>query len=721
MDTNSSGAPRLESGARISVEHGRERLIRWEVLNDEERGEALRSHVDAENRYVDESFEALGVTSIAQVLKDEMMATLVDYDSVGGVSGAWSYFTRHSADGRAPSHWRYLTAQGKGSAQLLLDESAQANGGEVSLGTLEVSDNEKLLAVTLDFNGSDKYLLEIRDVNTGAVICFTPEVGQTVLFNSDSSGVYYTRHDGQMRDAYLYFRSFAGSGWVGDEREMYFEQDARYSLGIGVSADKKWVIASSVMSDGDASWLIYRGASDGGELLSLAGRSEEFEASSVDVAEGRVYILSTIGDGEFNAFTAEIDLRAGMSGGLLAPSNSWQSCLKLKEGWVLEGMSVFEGVTAFEIRVGAILRSFIARRGADGMHGAVEELGSAGVIGSQELGDNLEYKVSSIQIIQEGFHPTQTYLAHLNVSGEGPIVSKYELVDTLPIPGFDASRYSSEVVWAESFDRVMIPMAIVKPVGRGIIGTQLFVYGAYGDPYSLEYAASLAALADRGIATAVGFVRGGGEFGRKWYRAARADRKFVTIEDTLACARKLAGMGLGNIDGSAIVIRGGSAGGIAAGGALNAAPNRFAGAVLEVPFVDNLHVMSDASAPLTVGEYVEWGNPVASESEWLNMYRWSVVDNVINAPVYPPVLTTAGLWDTRVGVWEPAKLVLALREGGNLRSWLRTSVDSGHLASSSFATHFKQSSEMSAFVLWSILSREWELTHELVELLERVS
>ena len=290
----------------------------------------------------------------------------------------------------------------------------------------------------------------------------------------------------------------------------------------------------------------------------------------------------------------------------------------------------------------------------------------------------------------------------------------------MPIPGFDPSKYASEVVWAESFDGVLIPMAVVKPVGREIIGSQLYVYGAYGDPYSLEYAASLAALADRGVVTAVGFVRGGGEFGRKWYRDGRAERKFVSIEDTLACAKKLAGLGLGGMDGSAIVIRGGSAGGITAGGALNAQPNRFAGAVLEVPFVDNLHTMSDSEAALTIGEYVEWGNPVASEKEWLDIAKWSVVDNVIAAPVYPPVLCTAGFWDTRVGVWEPAKLVLALREGGNVDSWLRCSVDAGHLSSSSFAKYFEESAENAAFVLWALGRRKWELTHELAALLEEV-
>ena len=95
------------------------------------------------------------------------------------------------------------------------------------------------------------------------------------------------------------------------------------------------------------------------------------------------------------------------------------------------------------------------------------------------------------------------------------------------------------------------------------------------------------------------------------------------------------------------------------GAVVNLRPELFRAVVAEVPFVDVVNTMLDETMPLTVGEYIEWGNPkLAEQYAWMRAY--SPYDN-LKPGAYPAMLVRTGLNDSQVAYWEPAKYVARLR------------------------------------------------------------
>ena len=190
----------------------------------------------------------------------------------------------------------------------------------------------------------------------------------------------------------------------------------------------------------------------------------------------------------------------------------------------------------------------------------------------------------------------------------------------------------------------------------------VYAYGAYEAVEEPDWDPALPSLLDRGVVFAHAHVRGGGEQGRRWWDDGHLAHKQHTFTDLAAVADGLAGdtAGPALVDGTRIVTRGLSAGGLLQGAVFSQRPERWRGVVAEVPFVDVLSTMFDASIPLTVTEWDEWGDPHRRE-EFDRMLAWSPYDNLPPAGGRPDLLVTGALHDPRVMVWEPAKWVAALR------------------------------------------------------------
>jgi oligopeptidase B len=130
------------------------------------------------------------------------------------------------------------------------------------------------------------------------------------------------------------------------------------------------------------------------------------------------------------------------------------------------------------------------------------------------------------------------------------------------------------------------------------------------------------------------------------------------------------------------------------------APDLFLGVIAEVPFVDVLTTMLDASLPLTPPEWPEWGNPIESAEAYRTIAAYSPYDNVKAQP-YPHILALAGLTDPRVTYWEPAKWVAKLRELkiDDRLLLLRTNMDAGHAGASGRFERLKEVALAYAFAL----------------------
>jgi oligopeptidase B len=214
-------------------------------------------------------------------------------------------------------------------------------------------------------------------------------------------------------------------------------------------------------------------------------------------------------------------------------------------------------------------------------------------------------------------------------------------------------------------------------------------------------------LLDRGMVYAIAHVRGGGEMGRSWYENGRMEHKANTFSDFVTSARHLVAEGIARTD--ALAGRGASAGGLLIGAVANLAPELFAAIVAQVPFVDCVTTMLDDELPLTVGEWEEWGNPLADEQAYWRMLGYSPYDNVTavnpdgSSRTYPDMLVMGGLNDPRVAYWEPAKWVAKLRTTSpGSKVFLRTELGAGHGGPSGRYESWKEEALVIAFLLWTL-------------------
>jgi oligopeptidase B len=278
-----------------------------------------------------------------------------------------------------------------------------------------------------------------------------------------------------------------------------------------------------------------------------------------------------------------------------------------------------------------------------------------------------------------------------------------------PVLGdFDPARYTSAREWALAPDGTKVPVSLVHRVDLELPAPcVLYGYGAYEISIDPSFSHHRLSLLDRGVVFAIAHVRGGGEMGRGWYEDGRMEHKANTFSDFIACARHLVARGVARPD--ALAGRGGSAGGLLIGAVANQAPELFRALVAQVPFVDVVTTMLDDTLPLTVGEWEEWGNPVADESAYRRMLTYSPYDNVTatnpdgSERTYPDLFVTGGLNDPRVSYWEPAKWVAKLRAlSPTTRALLRTELGAGHSGPSGRYEAWKEEALVYAFLLRSL-------------------
>jgi oligopeptidase B len=226
--------------------------------------------------------------------------------------------------------------------------------------------------------------------------------------------------------------------------------------------------------------------------------------------------------------------------------------------------------------------------------------------------------------------------------------------------GYDPARYATERAWATARDGARVPISLVYRRGTPRDGSAplwLYGYGSYGFGMPPRFDSNVVSLLDRGVVYAIAHVRGGNELGERWHDDGMLMRKKNTFTDFVDCAEELVAQRWTSRD--RLVIEGGSAGGLLMGAVVNLRPELFRAVHAAVPFVDVMNTMMDASLPLTVGEYLEWGNP-NEKAAFDYMRSYSPYDNV-GEKAYPAILVTTSFNDSQVMYWEPAKWVAKLR------------------------------------------------------------
>ncbi|HRO26747.1 MAG TPA: prolyl oligopeptidase family serine peptidase, partial [Luteimonas sp.] len=274
------------------------------------------------------------------------------------------------------------------------------------------------------------------------------------------------------------------------------------------------------------------------------------------------------------------------------------------------------------------------------------------------------------------------------------------LLKQQPVIGYDPSLYATERVWATARDGEKIPVSLVYRKGfekNGSAALLQYAYGSYGASMDPGFSGTTVSLLDRGMVYAIAHIRGGQEMGRRWYDDGKLLNKINTFTDFIDVTDFLVKEGYAAKD--RVAAYGGSAGGLLMGAIANMAPEKYDVILSQVPFVDVVTTMLDASIPLTTNEYDEWGNP-EDKTYYDYIVQYSPYDN-LKAQAYPAMFVGTGLWDSQVQYWEPAKYVARLRDvdTGSAPVVFRTNMEAGHGGKSGRFRRFREQSEMYAFML----------------------
>jgi oligopeptidase B len=294
-------------------------------------------------------------------------------------------------------------------------------------------------------------------------------------------------------------------------------------------------------------------------------------------------------------------------------------------------------------------------------------------------GTNREFKTNNYR------YSYQSLITPASVFDYDVEKGKSILLKQTEVPGgYDPTRYASERVWATANDGVRVPISVVyrKDLKKADGSNPLYVYayGSYGAVLPVTFSPTRLSLLDRGFVMAYAHIRGGGDLGKPWHDAGRMMNKMNTFTDFIACTEHLVASKFGARD--KVVIEGGSAGGLLMGAVTNLRPDLFKVVVSHVPFVDVMNTMLDASLPLTVPEYEEWGNP-NEKPAYDYMLKYSPYDNLKKGS-YPAILVKTSFNDSQVMYWEPAKYVAKLRTLKQDKNvlLLKTNMAAGHGGSS---------------------------------------
>lgn len=265
---------------------------------------------------------------------------------------------------------------------------------------------------------------------------------------------------------------------------------------------------------------------------------------------------------------------------------------------------------------------------------------------------------------------------------------------------FSSSDYKVERKFIQVRDGVKVPVSLVykrNTFTKNKNPILVYGYGSYGNSIDAGFSSSRISLLDRGFVFAIAHIRGGQELGRSWYEDGKIFNKLNTFYDFIDVTKGLLNLGYG--DKSRVYAAGGSAGGLLMGAIVNMEPELYSGIISNVPFVDVITTMSDPSIPLTTGEYKEWGNPAIKE-EFDYILRYSPYDNIAERN-YPSILVTAGLWDSQVQYYEPAKYVAKLREFNRSKNpiLMKVNMSAGHSGASGRFESLKEVAMEYAFLL----------------------
>lgn len=675
LDTRAATPPQARRIPKTTVIHGETRVDDYHWLR-EKADPAVIAHLEAENAYT--AAVTRPIAAKAEAIYREMRARVKEADlDVPYPLGGWLYYTRTEGGKQYPIYARKRPGPGA-PEQVLLDLNELARGEKfLALGAFAVSDDGNLLAYSTDVTGFRLYDLHVKDLRTGATLPDTIRRVNSPTWAADGKTLFYVAEDAAKRPYQLRRH---GLGAEGPDPVVYEERDELYRLNATRTRDRAYLLFNSRSSE-TTEVRVLPADRPGDEPRVLLPREEGHEYN-VEHRDGLVYIRTNKDAKNFRVVTASA----------ADPSpRSWKEFLPHRPEVFLADIDVFRDHLVASERQGG-LPAVAIHDLATGVSGRVAFPEPAYDV---YLDHNPEFDTEGVRVrYQSLVTPASVYDVDFRTR------TLHLLKRTEVLGGYDPANYASEWTHATAPDGTQIPVSLVHRRGVARDGRApllLYGYGSYGSPLRVGFQANRVSLLDRGVIYAQAHIRGGGDLGEPWHDAGKMMQKKNTFGDFIAVADDLVARKYTSRDRMAI--RGGSAGGLLIGAVLNIRPDLCRAAVLDVPFVDVVNTMLDPSLPLTVQEYLEWGNPnVKAEYDYIKSY--CPYTNLARRD-YPSILVRTSLNDSQVMYWEPAKYVAKLRALKTDANPLlfKINMAGGHGGSSGRFDAMKEEAFVAAFLL----------------------
>jgi oligopeptidase B len=653
--------PKAEKRPKTLSIHGEDRVDNYYWLRDDDRANSdVLSYLQAENAYTEQAL--LPHQALRETLYQEMVARIAQQDhSVPYVKHGYRYQTRYEPGNEYAIYLRQPAAESE-QWQTLIDGNERASDSEFyTLGGLDISPDNKLMAVSEDFLSRRQYDIRIKNLQDESWNDDLLKNTAGSEWANDSQTLYYVRKHKKTLLPYQVYRHTVGTDPKNDQL-VYEEKDDTFYVGLDKTTSDQYVIIH--LDSTTTSEVLLLDANDPQAKPQVFVPRRKDHEYGLDHYQGHFYIRSNRDiaapkDGKnFGLYKSADNNEAG-----------WQTLIAPREAVMLEGFSLFRDWLVVEEREQGLTNL----RQIHWTSGEEKSLNFDDPTYVTWLAYNPDPDTS---LLRYGYSSmtTPSSLFELDLdTGERALLKQQEVKD------FDAANYRSERVWVTARDGVKVPVSLVyrrdafKPNSNPLL---VYGYGSYGSSMDPAFSGSRLSLLDRGFVFALAHIRGGAELGQQWYDNGKLLNKMNTFHDFIDVTKELVAEGYG--EAQQVYAMGGSAGGLLMGAVINQAPELYRGIVAQVPFVDVVTTMLDESIPLTTGEYDEWGNP-NDKTYYDYILQYSPYDQV-KAQDYPNMLVTTGLHDSQVQYWEPAKWVAKLRElkTDDNQLLMYTDMDSGH-------------------------------------------
>ncbi len=568
------------------------------------------------------------------------------------------YYTRYE-EGKEYAIYARKRGSVDAPEEIMLDANRLAAGHEFfAIGGWAVSSSHQLLAYAVDTQGRRVHSAYVKNLCTGEMCAdVLTNVTENLVWANDNRTLFYAKQDETTLRQYQIYRHILGADPAEDQL-VYQENDETFGAFIFKTKSKKFLMI--VSSQTVCQEYRHLDANDPSGEFKLFLARERGHEHHIDHFQDRFIIRTNSGAKNFRLMETPLD-RPGRQ--------HWQEIIPHRDDVYLGEFELFKDHLVVEERARGLTQ--IRVRSWSGVDHYLQFDEPAYRV---HVGTNLEFATPALRFEYTSMKtPLSIYDVDMN-TGERTLLKQEEVLG-----GFAADRYVTERLHATAADGTEIPLSLLYRKGLKRDGHNplvLYGYGSYGFSIDAAFASPRLSLVDRGFVFAIAHIRGGQEMGRQWYEGGKLLNKQNTFSDFIACAEFLIGEKF--TEPQRLFAMGRSAGGLLMGAVSNLRPDLFKGIVAEVPFVDVVTTMLDASIPLTAGEYDEWGDPKQKEF-YDYMLSYSPYDNV-EKKNYPAMLITGGLHDSQVQYWEPAKWAAKLRalKTDNNRLLLKTNMGAGH-------------------------------------------